>query len=415
MTWRRRWVQFWLTAVLVLPVHAQMPEPDLVLGRADADASGGWPVALWVIDGDKASFIVSAPRNELGELPGARWTPVDAQALMSLERFGAPQLHAQTDADPCPAALSWGRAMVIPPNAHWPGERVELRHAACSTRDCAQRQAWRIELPPGSGETLPLAQLIPGLVSHGSQWLVLHVASRHSWPGLAEVRELVVPPALRLSVGWDREPVLPLSSAQYFPAIHEALLLHAARGQKLDSVSTLLHNNATGAVAYRGYVRNWDASEAQREALGLQSPSLLRGGYMTRLLLRLQPSDLPATLSLTSRTWTPDASFLTLHALVPRPEGVEACHARLAALQCEPACAERTANLPQWSLDREAIARLKPAERLPACLRACEAQKRSLREGMARNFEAVDSRQRMGWQWVEALTGRGAADWQRQP
>lgn len=413
--------QWWTAACLVAGlalapmVSARAPEPDLVLGLADADASGGWPVALWVIDGNKASFIVSAPRSDLGDLPGARWTPVDAQALMSLERFGAPRLRAREDADPCPATLNWGRPIEVPPNAHWPGERLDLRHADCGAGDCAHRQAWRIDLPAGSGEVLPLGSLLPGVGARGPQWLVLHVASAHPWPGLVELPELVVPPALRLTVDWGRMPVLPLAAARQFPAIHEAMLLYAARAQKLDAVSALLHVSATAAVDRLHYVRNWDAGDAQRELLGLQSALLRRGGQLTRLLLRLQPDDRPVTLSLVARKWTPDASWVSLYALVPRAETAESCRGRLAALRCEPACAERTTSLPRWTRDREAIERLQPSERGPACVQACEAQKSDLQQNLSRYLEAADTRQQRGWDWVAALTGRAAVAWQGQP
>lgn len=410
------WTAACLMAILALApmVSAQVPQADLVLGRADADASGGWPVALWVIDGDKASFIVSVPRSELGDLPGARWTPVDAQALMSLERFGAPRLEAQQDDDPCPATLNWGRYFE-PPSGHWGGERVELRHADCGAGDCTNRQAWRIDLPAGSGEVLPLGKLLPGVGARGPQWLVLHVASAHQWPGLAELPELVVPPASRFSVDWRHRPLLPAAAADHFPALHEAMLLRAAQAQKLDSVSALLHVGGTAAVERLRYVRNWDASDAQREVLGLQSASLRRGGQLTRLQLRLQADDRPATLSLVARKWTPDASWVSWYALVPHAETTESCRARLAALQCEPACAERAASLPRWTRDSEAIERLKPAERRPACVKACEAQKRDVLDDLPRRLKDADARQQRGWDWVKALTGRSAEGWQRQP
>lgn len=41
---------------------AQAMTPDVVLARADAEASGGWPVVLWVVDGDRSSVVISAPR-----------------------------------------------------------------------------------------------------------------------------------------------------------------------------------------------------------------------------------------------------------------------------------------------------------------------------------------------------------------
>ncbi|MBN8506076.1 MAG: hypothetical protein J0L58_16545 [Burkholderiales bacterium] len=189
---------------LAWPVAAHTTESDpyveRVLGRADADASGGWWVALWVIDGDRSHFVVSAPRSELGDLPDARWTPVDAQALMSLEYFGAPRLLAMSDVSACPVTLRWGQALPPPPNGHWSGERIELQHSSCLTGSCSQRQAWRIELPPGHAKTLPLAQLLPGLAMKEPQWLALHVASAATSPHLSGLRELVVPPEWPLAV-----------------------------------------------------------------------------------------------------------------------------------------------------------------------------------------------------------------------
>jgi len=415
----RRW---WLAVclALALPAQAQAQEPDIVVGRADADASGGWPVALWVVDGDRSSFIVSAPREALGELPGASWMPVDAQALMSLERFSAPRLLTQSDSRFCPTTLGWGQGgpSPWPPSPHGGGgERLDLRHAACAGGACAQRQAWRIELPPGSGETLPLARLLPGLAAHAPDWLALHVVSRHHWPGLAEVRYLAVPPPLG-SAGGDGPPVMPLSAAEHFPAIHTALLLHAALAQKSEAKSTLLRADAMGSIQRVGYVRNWAGSAEEREALGVQSASL-GSSLVARLLLRLHPADRPATLSLMARIDNPGSNFRTLRALMPEPATAEACRDRLTALRCQPACAERVADV-QVSLARgwwvdSGIERLALRRRLAACLQSCDLQKRRVEEDMAVNFKAMDERQQRGWQWVEAMTGRAAAHWQRQP
>ncbi|MCY4745939.1 hypothetical protein NYO99_13220 [Pelomonas sp. UHG3] len=411
------WKAVWLPLFLALSVHAQPPESDIVLGRADADASGGWPVVLWVVDGDRASVVVSASRDALGELPGASWVPVDAQALMSLERFGAPQLVARPDATVCPVTLGWARSTPpqLAPYAHWAGERLALRHTECAGGDCAMRQAWRIDLPAGSGESLPLARLLPGLAAHGPEWLVLHVVSRHSWPGLAELRYLAVPPPLAWADA-ATVPALPLAAAAQFPAIQAELLLQAARAQGRAATSTLMRADAMGSIGRVGYVRNWAGSAAQREALGVQSISA-QSGRIARLLLRLHPADRPATLSLMARPPNAGSNFVTLHALVPEPATMPACQVAQAALRCEPACAERVAELQQlnrWAWVEPAVARLTPAARLASCRQSCQLQKQRVEQDMAFNFERVAERQQRAWQWVESLTGRSAAAWQRQ-
>ena len=109
MLWRGWWTWAWLAACLALPAQAQDMTPDVVLARADADASGGWPVVLWIVDGDRSSVVVSAPPAQLGDIPGAAWAPVDADALMNLERFGAPRLRAMAEPGVDAALLDWER------------------------------------------------------------------------------------------------------------------------------------------------------------------------------------------------------------------------------------------------------------------------------------------------------------------
>lgn len=420
MLWRGWWRWAWLAACLMLPARAQDLTPDVVLARADADASGGWPVVLWVVDGDRSSVVISAPRAQLGEIPGAAWAPVDADALMNLERFGAPRLLAWAESRADATSLDWERASGMssfPPYAHWPGERLELRHAACAGEGCAPRQAWRMELPPGSGETLPLARLLPQLGFDAPAWLVLHVVSRHAAPGLMEVRYLAVPAPLQRAADAAKRAILPAEAAAQFPAIHTAMLMQLARAQGREATSTLMRADNLGSVQRIGYVRSWHGSASQRAALGLQALSPGTGG-LARLLLRLHPADRPATLSLLARSV--DGNFATLRALLPAPADVQARRDQVAALRCEPACAERLQEVRVRlargvSPELMALGRLTPTERLSACLQSCEFQKRRTEEDLPGQLKSAAQRQALAWRWVESLTGRTAAEWQQQP
>lgn len=404
----------------VLPAPAQDMTPDVVLARADADASGGWPVVLWIVDGDRSSVVISAPRAQLGDIPGAAWAPVDANALMALERFGAPRLVALAEPGADAALLDWerpSRMSSFPPYGHWPGERLDLRHAACAGDGCAPRQAWRIELPPGRGETLPLARLLPQLGADAPAWLVLHVVSRHALPGLMELRYLAVPAPLQAAADAAKRAILPADAAAQFPAIHTAMLMQLARAQGREATSTLMRADDPGPWTAPGYVRSWHSNASQRAALGLQSlsPDV---GSLARLLLRLHPADRPATLSLLARQ--ADGNFATLRVLLPAPADVQARRDRVAALRCEPACAERLQEV-QVRLARGvspelmALGRLTPTERLLACLQSCEFQKRRTEEDLPGQLKSAAQRQALAWRWVESLTGRTAAEWQQQP
>lgn len=402
-----RWALFLVLCLAwALPAQAQDMTPDVVLGRADADASGGWPVALWVVDGDRSSFIVSAPREMLGDLPGVRWTAVDVEALMSLERFGAPRLRAQVDRGWCPSTLTWGDTMRWhePPSAHWPGERADLRHGACAAGGCAARQAWRVELPTGSGERLPLGLLMPGLASQAPDWLVLHVVSRYGWPGVAEVRYLAVAPGL------DGGALLPLAAAARFPEIDTALLLRAARGQGSEEKSVLMRADAIGEAERVPYIRNWDGSLAQRQALGLQAAPA-SAGSITRLLLRLHPADRPAALTLMARDSRMPSNFGPLRAVMPEPATAAACRAQLAMLRCEPACAQRITEIRKNPAPDLVTGRRSERPSPAACRRSCELQKRQAEQGLAASDRDAEAREQRGWAWVAAQTGRPAVDW----
>ncbi|WP_374662067.1 hypothetical protein [Inhella sp.] len=424
----RLWTDFarlraagWIAALMVglawpLAAHTTESDPYVVqvLGRADTDASGGWWVALWVIDGDRSHFVVSAPRSELGELPDAQWAPADAPALLILERFGAPKLIATRDVALCPTELRWGQAL---PSLRWdwPVHHVQLQHPTCSSDRCGPRQAWRIELPPHGGDTLPLARLLPGLAAQGSQWLALHVATVHPRPTLSELRTLVAPPTWAGASGGGGELALMASTARHFPAIHEAMLLHAARTQHLDAASAVMLEGPTAVLRPIMHGPHLPLDGEQRAALGLDSGSLMERGGLHRMLLRLLPHDRPSRLSLASRQVRSTSPARDWRALVPDPQDLASCRARLKTFKCAAACAERVSHLPRLAVDGDLIARMTLRERQSACVKSCEKQKAGLRANLVRTHEASQHRQAQAWQRVEALTGRSAADWQREP
>lgn len=394
---------------------------DIFLGRADADASGGWPVGLWVRDGSRSHFIVRANRAELGSLPGRHWRPADARALMDLERSGAPRLAQRMDTDPCPVGLGWGQLLRLPDSGHGAGGGFDLQHAACKAASCAL-PAWRIELPPDAGDTLPLARLLPGLAARRAQWLVLHVVSPYEHVALAGFASLEVPEPLRNSVEnrASRRAVLPLAAARQFPALQIAFLEHAAMAQGLGAASVLMRNDREGLVREQdfGQDRAWADPQARLHLLGLAGPSA-PDLTVTRLLLRLAPADRPAVLKLqpNGRPQYEDLP-MTLRALVPPSGNPASCRRQLAAFDCESGCAERVAEIGAGQpLDEgwpgnATIKTMSPGPRLAACRRACEQNKRRIEVGMQLEFDSLAERQRSAWEWVATPTGRPAADWQ---
>ena len=272
-------------------------------------------------------------------------------------------------------------------------------------------------MPPGSGETLPLARLLPQLGADAPAWLVLHVVSRHAAPGLMELRYLAVPEPLQPAADPGKQAVLPAEAAAQFPAIHTAMLMQLARAQGREATSTLMRADALGPVGSPGYVRSWHSNASQRAALGLQSLSP-GTGQLARLLLRLHPADRPTTLSLLARSV--DGNFATLRALLPAPADVQARRDQVAALRCEPACAERIAEVRDKlarapASELKALRSLTPAERLSACLQSCEFQKRRIDEDLPGKLRSAEQRQAAAWRWVPWLTGRTAQEWPRQP
>lgn len=407
----------WLTCGLLItlwsiaPAQAQPLEPDVIVGRADADASGAWPVMLWVREGARSRVVVRAPRSQLGDLP---WKPADAGALMHLERFGAPRLEQRMDAHPCSTNLAWGRVL-HPPNAHWRGEREALAHPTCGTADCSG-QAWQLEHPMVEGDGLPLARLMPGLAVDRPEWLVLHVVSSAQMPALEGLPQLRVPVSLRWDrpyESWDRD-VFPDQAAGRFPAIHAAMLEHLAAAQGLARSSVLMRSDAVSSVEPSGYVRSWIPSPAQRMALGLDDPAL-SSRHIARLLLRLQPGQHPAVLRLENVDWRSAGLRGALYALSPWPVDAPACRRAVAAWNCRASCTQRLASWPaelKWGFLADESARaVRPADRPAACMKSCEAQRTALASDLDGRIEAVAQRQRHAWAWIEELTGRSAADW----
>lgn len=401
----RGWV-FWLLLAVcaVRPVDGNaQPDDAVIVGRADADASGGWPVALWVRDGRNSHFIVRAPREQLGGWPGHAWRAVDSQALMDLERFAAPDVWQFGELNPCPAGWGWSRfAGSAPSHA---GTRLALRHPACRTANCAQ-PAWRIDLP--TGDVLPLARLLPALAANKPGWLVLHVATSHPSIAVDGVRALRVPEPLRFIGRGSPDTFVPIAAMRHFPAIDVAMLEHAAVTQGLQRVSVLMRLQSV-PLKYPFKGPYWNASEAQRAALGLPV-----GAEQTldvfRLQLRLLPQDRPAELRLRAKRAPPE-QWMSLSALAPEPVTPDSCRRELKALSCEPACARRiAADLSGADLKLDD---LPPGERLTVCKAYCEQMKQGSREPqMKQAFAEVDERQREAWRFLEALTGRPAASWQ---
>lgn len=383
----------------------------LIVGRADADASGDWPVALWVVDGGRSRFIVRAPRRQLGRQP---WRPADAQALMQLERFGAPPLLQSMDTYPCPSDLRWGQVVSIP-EAHEPGEREALAHSACGARDCGGA-AWQVALPD-AGDALPLGQLLPGVAADQPEWLVLYVVSRLEYPLPRGVAQLRVADALRgeRSLAQWSQFRLPMAAAASFPAIHTALLERAAQDQGLAQASVLMRADLVSLVRPPRLIRGWESSEAQRRALGVAGDAV-QGHSIMRLLFRLMPADRPRVLQLEGVPWQTAERVDRLSALTPWPETPASCRRRLSAMNCQAACERRVAAMaqePGGSFYADAsINSLTPAQRLPACVKVCESRGAPSDAELQRRFDAIEERQRQAWRWVEQMTGRPADSWQ---
>lgn len=411
----------WLVAVLgcclALPSWAEPPEPYIVVGRADADASGGWPVALWVMADERSHLIVRAPREQLG---GQAWRPADAQALMALERFGAPRLELSPEPHPCPTDLRWGALIYPPPNAHFPGERDELAHAACGAGRCSG-EAWRLDLPAASSAALPLAELWPGLAAAGPEWLVVYVVGPTKGSLiLTGIPQLRVADGLRMQRSFEqwREFRMPAEAAASFPAIHAALLEQAARNQGLAQATVLMRSDSVSAVRPPRYIRGWESTEAQRQALGLAGDSV-RNHDAARLLLRVLPTDRPLQLQPAGVPWQTAETFADLRAVQLRPETPASCRAALSTMNCEAACDSKVASMkepPRWGFYADqALVTLAADQRRPACLRSCQAQKDPSDKVLQRRFDAIAERQRQAWAWVEAMTGRPAASWRAGP
>jgi hypothetical protein len=168
-----RWVQKLLSraalalALLAASAGAALADGrDRIVGRADADASGGWPVVLWVRDGERSRVTARIDRAQLGA--AHRWQAAAGHALMRVERFGAPQLQGVAGYPLCPVELEWGQEPQVPP-AHWPGEVHALHHAACATGRCPAA-AWRAALPASANAPLPVGTLWPQLAQARPQW-----------------------------------------------------------------------------------------------------------------------------------------------------------------------------------------------------------------------------------------------------
>lgn len=412
-----RWLGALLALCMAVPSRALPPEPDVVVGRADADASGGWPVALWVMADERSHLIVRAPRQQLG---GQAWQPADAQALMALERFGAPRLTLSPEPHPCPTELRWG-ALIFPPlNAHFTGERVELAHAACGAGHCSE-EAWRLDLPAESPAALPLVELWPGLAAAGPEWLVVYVVGpTEDHLTLAGIPQLRVPDGLQLQRSFEQwlAVQMPAQAAASFPAIHTALLEHEARNQGLAQSTVLMRSDSVSAVRPPQYIRGWESTEAQRQRLGLAGDSV-QNHDIARLLLRVMPADRPLLLQPADVPWQTAETFADLRAVQLRTETPASCRAALSKMNCEEACDSKVASMkvpPRWGFYADkALLTLATKRRRPACLRACQAQKNPTDQALQQRFDTLAERQQQAWAWVESMTGRPAASWRAGP
>jgi hypothetical protein len=399
-----------LSVVLAAPAQADADEHgvDVIVGRADADASGGWPVVLWVLDGERSQLIVRAPREQLATLPGRPWQAMDGAALLNLERYAAPRLVRRWDLDPCPTQLLWEPHPK--PIVHVAARRDALEHDRCGAADCSDR-AWRIAMP--AEPVLPLRWLMPGLAAQQPQWLVLHVVSPHEALRLDGLPVLDAPPDLRISAPW-RWVELPWAASARFPDIHAAMLEHAAAAQGLAQASVLMRSDTQSIQPLR-FASRWTDSDAYRQALGLSEASVQRD-HIVRLLLRLQPGDRPAELRLQPVDRRSSSTVRPLHASQPLPRSLDSCSRDLDVMDCQAACTRHVGELRQsWASQfgpRGAQAAMPAEEVMQLCLPACEGQKRAVAASMERRLEAVPERQLEAWRWVETLTGRPAAAWQ---
>lgn len=412
-----RWLVALLACCMAVPSRAGPPAPDVVVGRADADASGGWPVALWVMAGERSHLIVRAPREQLG---GQAWRPADAQGLMALERFGAPRLTLLPAPHPCSTELSWGALISPPPNAHFPGERDELAHAACGAGHCSE-EAWHLDLPATTPAALPLAELWPGLAAAGPEWLVVYVVGPTEGSlALAGVPQLRVPDGLHMQRSFEqwREIRMPAQAAASFPDIHTALLEQEARNQGLAQSTVLMRSDSVSAVRPPRYIRGWASTEAQRQGLGLSGDSV-EDHHIVRLLLRVVPADRPLLLQPADVPGQTAETFADLHAVQLRPETPASCRAALSKMNCEAACDSKVASMkkpPRWGFYADkALVTLAANQRRPACLRACQAQKDPPDKELQQRFDTNAERQQQAWAWVESMTGRPAASWRAGP
>jgi hypothetical protein len=159
---------------------------------------------------------------------------------------------------------------------------------------------------------------------------------------------------------------LPADAAASFPAIHTALLERAAEDQGLAQSSVLMRADLVSAVRPPRLIRGWEATEAQRRALGLAADTV-KGHVIARLLLRLAPADRPAVLELQGVPWQTAERVDQLSALQAWPETLASCRRKLPAASGEE---------------------------------------------LQRRFDAIAERQRQAWRWVEQMTGRSAPSWQ---
>lgn len=385
---------------------------DVIVGRADADASGGWPVAVWVHDGERSHIVLRAPRAQLATLPGQPWEATDAQAVLDLERYGAPRLVGKHDRDPCPTTLRWMWSEANPPRIiHVPDEREALQHPSCGAVDCAG-QAWSIGVPPGP--VLPLRRLMPHLAARQPEWLVLYVVSPAEALRLDGLPLLDVPASLRSGPPWRRSD-LPGSAGSLFPALHAALLEKAAADQGHAHASLLMRSDMQTTVQPLRFSRLWKGSDAHRQALGL-APASVQGHYIVRLLLRLHPGDRPVELRLQPVPRDSIATFRTLSAAQPWPRTEDSCRSALDEMDCEAACTRRVAALPRSLVSRfgqhTGSASAPEDVAMQTCRIECQSQKRQVAATMAGELDAVPQRQERAWRWVEELTGRPADSWQ---
>ncbi len=393
----------------LLSVHAQersWRDPDLIVGRADADASGRWPVALLVLDGERRTLTIRARREQLGPLAGREWRAVDADALMSLERHGAPRLVEQKDFDNCQSELTWRRPLTMPPTDYTRPVRFETLHPDCQGPDCQEAAtAWQIELNESDGPDLPLGRLLPGLGRAQKERLVLYVASRGQGARVERLKELVQP-SFRMIL-W------PADAAAQFPSLHRAMLEHHREELGFGKLSVVERIDYAGTVGPSLWGSRWGATEAQRQALGLNRASL-RDHRLTRILLLLHPEDLVELLAVRPVATGGVGSNIRFWALAPATAGKAACESRLQALQCEPACEERLKLLGERRPPYREMWGVPLGDDAASCKASCEAQKLAVPKLVERYYGTeAEARQHRAWQSVEALTGQPAAHWRR--